>query len=89
MAAKVVLYSADYCPYCRAAKALLESKGAAFEEVNVEGDAEKRSWLVKAAGGRTTIPQIFIDGKPYGGFDDIKALDMMGQLEPLLKGAGS
>lgn len=86
MAAKVVLYSADYCPYCRAAKALLESKGAAFEEINVEGDPEKRAWLVKAAGGRTTIPQIFIDDKPYGGFDDIKALDMMGQLEPLLKG---
>lgn len=81
--AKVILYSTDSCPYCRAAKALLKAKGVDFEEINVEGDSAKRSWLVKTT-GMTTVPQIFIDDKPYGGYDDISALDRQGKLNALL-----
>lgn len=81
--AKIIIYSTDSCPYCRAAKALMQSKGVAFEEINVEGDAEKRAWLVQTT-GKTTVPQIFIDGKPYGGFDDLSALDRQGKLNALL-----
>jgi glutaredoxin 3 len=81
--AKVIIYSTNSCPYCRAAKALFQSKGVSFEEVNVEGDAEKRAWLVKTT-GMTTVPQIFIDGKPFGGFDDVSALDRQGKLNALL-----
>lgn len=80
---KVVIYTASYCPYCRAAKALFDSKGMPFEEVDVEGDDAKRAWLVKVTGQRT-VPQIFIDEKPYGGFSDIQALDKEGKLDPLL-----
>lgn len=81
--AKVIVYSTNYCPYCNAAKALLSAKGVSFEEINVEGDQEKREWLVKTT-GQTTVPQIFIDDKPYGGFTDIQALDQQGKLNDLL-----
>lgn len=83
MKPKVVIYTTSYCPYCDAAKALLKSKNVVFEEIDVEGDTEKRQWLVMASGQRT-VPQVFIDDKPYGGFSDIKALDDQNQLDPLL-----
>lgn len=81
---KIIIYSTDYCPYCKAAKNLFTSKGVAFEEVNVEGDTEKRAWLVEATGQRT-VPQIFINDKSYGGFSDIQELDNQGKLDELLK----
>lgn len=80
---KIIIYSTDYCPYCQAAKRLLTSKGVTFEEVNVEGDPAKRQWLVEVT-GRTTVPQIFINDKPYGGFTDIQELDQRGELDKLL-----
>lgn len=80
---KVVIYTASYCPYCRAAKALFKAKGVAFAEIDVEGDDEKRAWLVKET-GQTTVPQIFIDGKSYGGFQDIQALDKKSELNKIL-----
>lgn len=80
---KVTIYSTDYCPYCRAAKALLSSKGVAFTEINVENDDAKRAWLTQIT-GQQTVPQIFIDDKPYGGFDDISELDRQGKLDALL-----
>ncbi len=83
MSAKVVIYTTDYCPYCHAAKALLTSKKITFSEINVEDDNEKRAWLTKVTGQRT-VPQIFINDKPYGGFSDIKELDDSGQLNALL-----
>lgn len=83
MSAKVIVYSTDYCPYCSAAKALLSAKGLAFEEINVEGDFEKRQWLAEVT-GQKTVPQIFINNKPYGGFQDIQALDKQGELDKLL-----
>lgn len=69
----VVVYSTDYCPYCRAAKDLLRSKGVAFREVDVSGDDAARERLTRMSGGRTTVPQIFVDGKAMGGYDDLAA----------------
>lgn len=80
---KVTIYSTDYCSYCRAAKALLQAKGVSFTEINVENDDAKRAWLTQVT-GQQTVPQIFIDDKPYGGFDDISELDRQGKLDGLL-----
>jgi glutaredoxin 3 len=82
---KVTVYTKDYCPYCVRAKRLLDKKGIAFEEVNVEGRDELRVWLVEATGQRT-VPQVFVDGRALGGFTDIDALDRQGRLDPILRG---
>ncbi len=84
MAAEVIVYVTDYCPYCSRAKSLLKRKGAAFTEIDVTGDDEKREWLIEKT-GRRTVPQIFIDGVSVGGSDDIHALDREGKLDALLK----
>lgn len=84
--AEVVIYTTRVCPYCTAAKALLKKKGVAYREVDVSRDDAKRSWLVEATGQRT-VPQIFIDGRSYGGFSDVSALDQRGELDALLRGA--
>jgi glutaredoxin 3 len=81
--ARVVLYTTPFCPYCVMAKRLFKTKGAEFEEVDVSGDREKRAWLLEQT-GQHTVPQIFIEGKSYGGFTDVSALDRRGALEPLL-----
>lgn len=83
MAAKVEVYSTNYCPYCRAAERLLDNKGIAYQAYDVTHDSSKRDWLVQAT-GRTTVPQIFIDGKPIGGFTDMQALDRQGRLNTML-----
>jgi glutaredoxin 3 len=83
MQKEVIIYTTSYCPYCRAAKALLETKGVTFTEIDVEGNNEKRHWLAEVT-GRKTVPQIFIDNKPYGGFDDISKLDEEEQLDSIL-----
>jgi glutaredoxin 3 len=82
---KVTVYTKDHCPYCVRAKRLLDKKGIAFEEVNVEGRDELRVWLVEATGQRT-VPQVFVDGRALGGFTDIDALDRQGRLDPILRG---
>jgi glutaredoxin 3 len=82
----IEIYTTDWCPYCVRAKALLSRKGWAYTEVNVDGDVDKRAWLVETT-GRRTVPQIFIGGTPVGGFDDIAALDRKGELERMVKGA--
>lgn len=81
--AEVQVYTTPICPYCVRAKRLLNEKGVAYEEIDVAHDDAKRAWLVKETGQRT-VPQIFIDGKPYGGYTDIAALDRQGKLDPLL-----
>ena len=81
--ADVKIYVTDYCPYCVRAKGLLTRKKIPFTEINVEGDAAKRAWLVSATKQRT-VPQIFIDDRPIGGCDDLHALDRSGQLDKLL-----
>ena len=84
MSAKVVIYTTNYCPYCRSAKALFEQKGVKYQEIDVEDDKAKRDWLVATTGQRT-VPQIFINDKSYGGFSDVKALDDQGKLDALLQ----
>jgi glutaredoxin 3 len=82
--ANVEIYSSFWCPYCYRAKNLLKSKGVEFKEIEVDNDANLREEMVKRAGGRRTVPQIFIDGKHVGGSDELAALDRAGKLDPLL-----
>ena len=83
MIAEVKVYTTNTCPYCFRAKALLAKRNVPFDEVDVSSDPDKRMWLVKESGMRT-VPQIFIDGKPVGGSDELHALDRSGELEKLL-----
>jgi len=85
--AKVVAYTVDYCPYCRKAKSFLTEKGVIFEEIDItSNENEMRSKLAQMLGIKElpTVPQIFINDKPVGGFTDIKALDDSGKLDELL-----
>lgn len=84
--AEVRIYTTRICPYCYAAKELLERKGVVYEELDVTGDAATRAWLRDATGSRT-VPQIFVDGKPYGGFTDVAELDRRGELDRILAGS--
>jgi glutaredoxin 3 len=80
----VTIYTTAWCPYCRAAKALLDRKGAAYEEIDVDGAPALRQAMTAKAGGRTSVPQIFIGDRHVGGSDDIHALDARGELDTLL-----
>jgi glutaredoxin 3 len=73
------MYSTLICPYCIRAKVLLKGRGIPYEEIDVTGDPEARAWLVKTT-GRRTVPQIFIDDQPIGGFDELRELDRSGEL---------
>lgn len=84
--ARVEIYKTPWCGYCVRAAALFERKGIEFEEIDVAGDAERRAWLVETT-GRRTVPQIFIDGQPVGGYDDVARLERTGQLDALLRRA--
>ncbi|HXX68828.1 MAG TPA: glutaredoxin 3 [Polyangiaceae bacterium] len=79
MTSDVILYTTRVCPYCIAAKRLLARRGITYEEIDVSGDDAKRVWLAQAT-GRRTVPQIFIDGKAIGGYDELVALDKAGRL---------
>ena len=82
--AHIDIYTTPYCPYCISAKELLKRKGAEYTETDVSRDPSLRDAMVARAGGRMTVPQIFIDGKHVGGCDDLYALDSAGGLDPLL-----
>ena len=84
---EVLMYSSRFCPYCLAAKRLLASRGVSFEEVDVDFDPERRAEMSDRAGGRHTVPQIFIGEHHVGGCDELYALDRAGELAPLLEGA--
>ena len=86
--ARVRVYTTAFCGYCVRAKRLLTSKHIPFEEISVEGDPEGRSQLVKMAGGRRTVPQIFVGDVHVGGYDALAALDRAGGLAPLLEEQG-
>jgi glutaredoxin 3 len=86
--AKVEIYTKFGCPYCTRAKALLAGKGVAYEEYDITTDMAKRQEMLGKANGRTTVPQIFIDGRHVGGSDDLAALDRSGKLDPMLVAAG-
>jgi len=81
---KVVVYTKAWCPYCVAAKQLLARKNAAFEEISVDGDAAAQRAMAQRAGGRSTVPQIFVGETHVGGCDDLHALDRAGRLDALL-----
>jgi glutaredoxin 3 len=82
--AKVEVYTTNYCPYCMRAKVLLKSKGVKFEEIDVTDDPDLRAKMVVLAGGRQTVPEIFINGEIIGGCDELYALESSGQLDKLL-----
>ncbi len=82
--AKVEVYTTTFCPFCTRAKSLLKSKGVQFIEIDVTEDAELRQKMVELSGGRRTVPEIFINDKIVGGYDELKALDDAGELDPLL-----
>ena len=81
--AQVVIYTTNYCPYCTGAKALLRGKNVEFEEIDVTHDPAKRAEMEKLS-RRYTVPQIFIDDQPIGGYDDARYLDAAGELDRLL-----
>jgi glutaredoxin 3 len=84
--AKVEIYTKMMCPYCTRAKYLLESKGVAYQEIDVTMGGPKRQEMLGRANGRSTVPQIFIDGAHVGGSDDLAALDRGGRLDSMLAG---
>jgi len=83
---RIVVYSTPFCGYCGAAKRLLAGKGMEVTEIDVMFDPEQRQKMMEQSGGRRTVPQIFIDGRHIGGFDDLSALDASGELDRLLAG---
>ncbi|HZD41550.1 MAG TPA: glutaredoxin 3 [Terriglobales bacterium] len=82
--AQVVIYTTPYCSYCRAAKALLSSKRIEFEEIDVSRDPDRRAEMERRS-KRHTVPQIFINGVAVGGFDNLRQLQLAGDLDRLLE----
>lgn len=76
----IEIYTTRFCPFCVRAKQLLQSKGLVFDEVPVDGDAQKREEMTRRA-GRHTVPQIWIKGEHIGGCDELMALDRSGELD--------
>lgn len=81
---KVVMYATSGCPYCALARQLLERKGVAFEEIDIESVPGARMQMMSRS-GRGTVPQIFIGGTRVGGSDDLQDLDARGGLDKLLQ----
>ena len=82
--ARIEIYTTRLCGYCQSAKALLTRKGVTFSEIDVTGDPQGRSKMIRRANGRMTVPQIFIGATHVGGSDDLYDLDRAGELDPLL-----
>lgn len=83
--AEVTIYTKAYCPYCVRAISLLREKRVAYQEIRIDLQPERRDEMIARAGGRTTVPQIFVNDQHLGGCDDIVALDAAGKLDPLLQ----
>jgi glutaredoxin 3 len=82
--AEVEMYTTMFCPYCSRARSLLRQKGVDFVDIDIAEQPARRAEMVRRAGGRTTVPQIFINGEHVGGCDDLVALDRAGRLDPKL-----
>lgn len=82
--AKVEIYTTSYCPFCIRAKSLLKNKGIAFSEIDVSDDDAMREKMIELSGGRRTVPEIFINGKIVGGYEELSALDAAGELDAML-----
>ncbi len=83
--AEIVMYATDWCPYCSRARHLLQSKGVAWREIDVDSTPDARAEM-RTRTQRSSVPQIFIGERHVGGFDDLRALDDRGALDPLLDG---
>jgi glutaredoxin 3 len=81
---RILMYTTPFCGYCSAAKRLLKAKGADYTEVDVMMSPEHRQEMLAKSGGRRTVPQIFIDDRHIGGFDELNALDKVGELDAML-----
>lgn len=84
--AEVIIYTKTFCPYCIDAKALLKEKGLGFTEYDLLNVPDKRAEMLAKSNGRTTVPQIFINGTHVGGCDDLYAMERAGKLDALIKG---
>jgi len=80
----IEVYTQPWCPYCARAISILNGKGVAFREIDAPHGTPERQESIRRSGGRTTVPQVFIDGQHIGGCDDLVALDRSGKLDPLL-----
>ena len=85
--ADITIYTSPMCGYCHAAKDLLRRRGAAFHEIDVMAEPERRREMTERSGGGRTVPQIFIADRPIGGFTELHALDRSGELDRLLDAA--
>lgn len=85
---EVTVYSTTHCSYCRMAAQFLTTRGVPFKNIDVTGDDAMRAKLVELSGGLRTVPQIFIGGRPVGGYTDLVALERKGELEALLRDEG-
>ncbi|MBV9784266.1 MAG: glutaredoxin 3 [Acidisphaera sp.] len=84
---KVEVYTQPWCGFCSRVKRLLDSKGVSFREIEAPHGTPEREEAIRRSGGRTTVPQVFIDGRHIGGCDELTALDASGKLDPLLAAA--
>jgi glutaredoxin 3 len=84
--AQVEIYTTPLCPYCWRAKRLLQQKSVEFTEIDLWQEPGRRAEMVQRAGGRRTVPQLFIDGQSIGGSDELAALEAKGELDGLLGG---
>ena len=81
--AEIEIYTTPFCPYCARAKRLLEQKGVAFVEIDLWQFPERRAEMIERAGGRRTVPQLFVDGRPIGGSDELAELERSGALDAM------
>ncbi|MEL7536926.1 MAG: glutaredoxin 3 [Pseudomonadota bacterium] len=79
----ILVYLTPWCPYCMAARHLLDKKGVAYDTIDLTREPNKRGEM-ESRSGRSSVPQIFIDDRHIGGYDDLDALDRKGELDPLL-----
>ena len=84
---KVEIYTQPWCPFCERAMHILTTKQVAFQEIDAPNGSAARQDATRRSGGRTSVPQIFIDGRHIGGCDDMVALDRAGKLDPMLRAA--
>ena len=84
---KVEIYTQPWCPFCERAVHILSTKRVEFQEIDAPNGSAERKEAISRSGGRTTVPQIFIDGQSIGGCDELMALDRAGKLDPLLQAA--
>jgi glutaredoxin 3 len=82
--AQIEIYTTPFCPYCSRAKRLLDQKGIAFIEIDLWQFPERRAEMIERAGGRRTVPQLFVNGRPIGGSDELAELERSGELDAIL-----